>query len=87
MPRELRPMQSVTDQIAAALDQLKKKNQSPEVLRKHLLKIQSAAAAGIRTVDAGDDRKNQLNPNNDAFWRARGFDKRPDDWKARITVK
>ena len=80
-------MQSVTDQIAAALDQLKKKNQSPETLRKHLLKIQSAAAAGIRTVDAGDDRKNQLNPNNDAFWRARGFQKRPDDWKSRITVK
>ncbi len=87
MPRELRPMQSVTDQIAAALEQLKKKNQNPEALRKHLLKIQSAAAAGIRTVDAGDDRKNQLNPNNDAFWRARGFSKRPADWKSRITVK
>ena len=87
MPRELRPMQSVTDQISAALQQLKKKSQSPELLRKHLLKIQSAAAAGIRTVDAGDNRKDQLNPNNDAFWQARGFSKRPDDWKSRITVK
>ena len=87
MPRELRPMQSVTDQIAAALGQLKKKDRSPEVLRKQLLKIQSAAAAGIRTVDAGDNRKEQLNPNNDAFWLARGFPKRPADWKSRITVK
>ena len=42
------------------------------LLREQLLEVQSAAAAGIRTVDAGDVRKNQLNPNNDAFWKARG---------------
>ncbi len=92
MPREPRPMQSVIDQIDAAVKELrrgttKKKGASPEVLRKQLLRVQSAAAAGIRTVDADDNRKSQLNPNNDAFWQARGFPKRPDDWKARITVK
>jgi len=91
MPREPRPMQSVIDQIDAAVKELRKETQkkgaSPEVLRKQLLRVQAAAAAGIRTVDADDSRKNQLNPNNDAFWRARGFPKRPPDWKARLTVK
>ena len=91
MPREPRPMQSVIDQIDAAVKELRqetnKKGANPEVLRKQLLRVQAAAAAGIRTVDADDSRKNQLNPNNDAFWRARGFPKRPPDWKARLTVK
>ena len=89
MPREPRPMQSVIDQIGAAVKELRqaKEGTSPEVLRKQLLRVQAAAAAGIRTVDADDSRKNQLNPNNDAFWRARGLPKRPDDWKARLTVK
>ena len=90
MPREPRPMQSVINQIDAAVKELRqetKKGASPEVLRKQLLRVQSAAAAGIRTVDADDSRKNQLNPNNDAFWRARGLPKRPDDWKAMLTVK
>ena len=91
MPREPRPIQSVIDQIDAAVKELRKETQkkgaNPEVLRKQLLRVQAAAAAGIRTVDADDSRKNQLNPNNDAFWRARGFSKRPDDWKARLTVK
>ena len=27
-----------------------------------------------------DNRANQLNPNNDAYWESRGFDERPDDW-------
>ena len=91
MPREPRPMQSVIDQLDAAVKELRKETQkkgaNPEVLRKQLLRVQAAAAAGIRTVDADDSRKNQLNPNNDAFWRARGFPKRPPDWKARLTVK
>jgi hypothetical protein len=26
----------------------------------------------------------QMNPNNDAFWKARGWDRRPDDWEARV---
>ena len=31
----------------------------------------------------GDNRSNQMNPNNDAYWRARGWNARPNDWKAR----
>ena len=31
-----------------------------------------------------ENRSNQMNPNNDLFWQSRGFDGRPDDWKARI---
>ena len=27
-----------------------------------------------------DNRANQLNPNNDAYWQSRGYDGRPDDW-------
>lgn len=27
-----------------------------------------------------DNRSNQLNPNNDAYWQSRGEDERPDDW-------
>lgn len=27
-----------------------------------------------------DNRSNQLNPNNDAYWQSRGEEQRPDDW-------
>ena len=27
------------------------------------------------------NRSNQLNPNNDLYWQARGFNRRPKDWK------
>jgi hypothetical protein len=27
-----------------------------------------------------DNRANQLNPNNDAYWQSRGYDERPDVW-------
>lgn len=27
-----------------------------------------------------DNRSNQLNPNNDAYWQSRGHDDRPDNW-------
>lgn len=30
--------------------------------------------------DELDNHSNQLNPNNDAYWTSRGYDKRPDDW-------
>ena len=30
-----------------------------------------------------DNRANQLNKNNPAFWQARGHDKRPDGWESR----
>jgi len=32
------------------------------------------------TQDELDNHSNQLNPNNDAYWQSRGYDKRPDDW-------
>jgi len=28
-----------------------------------------------------DNRANQLNPNNDAYWQSRGEDERPEDWE------
>ncbi|EXI64217.1 MAG: hypothetical protein AW08_03775 [Candidatus Accumulibacter adjunctus] len=31
-----------------------------------------------------DNHSNQLNPNNDAYWDARGEDGRPDDWEDRL---
>lgn len=33
--------------------------------------------------DDNDNRSNQMNPNNDAYWESRGFDERPDDWEDR----
>jgi hypothetical protein len=27
-----------------------------------------------------DNRSDQMNPNNDAYWDSRGYDGRPDDW-------
>ena len=32
-----------------------------------------------------DNRANQMNPNNDAYWQARGWDGRPQDWEERST--
>ncbi len=29
-----------------------------------------------------DNRADQMNPNNDAYWQSRGYDERPDDWEA-----
>ncbi len=31
-----------------------------------------------------DNRADQLNPNNDAYWQSRGEDERPDDWEDRV---
>lgn len=28
-----------------------------------------------------DNRSNQMNPNNDAYWQSRGYDERPEDWE------
>lgn len=36
------------------------------------------------TQEELDHRADQLNPNNDAYWEARGYDERPDDWEDRI---
>ena len=37
--------------------------------------------------DEQDNRSNQMNPNNDAYWASRGYDERPDDWEERSTNK
>ena len=37
-----------------------------------------------------DDRTNhanQMNPNNDAYWQARGYNERPDDWEDQVGQK
>ena len=37
-----------------------------------------------------DDRTNhanQMNPNNDAYWQARGYNERPDDWEGQGAKK
>ena len=37
-----------------------------------------------------DDRTNhanQMNPNNDAYWQARGYNERPDDWEDQVTKR
>jgi len=28
-----------------------------------------------------NNRANQLNPNNDAYWQSRGYNERPNDWE------
>ncbi len=35
--------------------------------------------------DEKDNRSNQMNPNNDAYWTSRGYGERPDDWEDRST--
>lgn len=34
-----------------------------------------------------DNRSNQLNPNNNAYWQSRGFDERPADEEVTIETK
>ena len=31
-----------------------------------------------------DNRANQMNPNNDAYWQSRDHDERPDDWEDQV---
>jgi hypothetical protein len=35
--------------------------------------------------DDRDNRADQLNPNNDAYWDSRGLDGRPDDWEDQLS--
>ncbi|MFL1526230.1 hypothetical protein [Pseudomonas sp. O230] len=37
----------------------------------------------MSTKSDDDNRANQLNENNDAYWQSRGEDERPDDWQDR----
>ena len=33
-----------------------------------------------------DNRSNQMNPNNDAYWQSRGTDERPDYWEEEYQI-
>ena len=35
----------------------------------------------MSSKDDRDNRANQLNPNNDAYWQSRGDEERPPDWE------
>lgn len=35
----------------------------------------------MKDRDYRNNHANQMNPNNDAYWQARGYNERPDDWK------
>jgi hypothetical protein len=37
--------------------------------------------------DELDNRANQLNENNDAYWQSRGEDERPEDWEQRAEAE
>ena len=34
-----------------------------------------------------DNRSQQLNPENDAYWKARGYDARPVNWEAILSAE
>ena len=37
--------------------------------------------------DESNNRANQRNPNNEAYWTSRGYDERPDGWQHRDVNK
>ena len=37
----------------------------------------------MKSRDDRTNHSNQMNPNNDAYWQARGYNERPDDWEDR----
>ena len=38
----------------------------------------------MKGEDDRNNRANQMNPNNDAYWQSRGYDERPDDWEDQV---
>ena len=38
----------------------------------------------MKGEDERNNRANQMNPNNDAYWQSRGYDERPDDWEDQV---
>ena len=38
----------------------------------------------MRNNDHRNNHANQMNPNNDAYWQARGYNERPDNWVNRL---
>jgi hypothetical protein len=53
----------------------------PELLHDYLTRVRRRVTMA-RTDN--DNRADQLNPNNDAYWESRGYDDRPDDWEDRV---
>ncbi len=52
-------------------------------MRKLTLMVMAGVALfvfGTISPVSADDRSDQMNPNNDAYWQSRGYDKRPDNW-------
>ena len=41
----------------------------------------------MKDRDDRNNHANQMNPNNDAYWQARGYSERPDDWKNLVDKK
>ena len=35
----------------------------------------------MKGKEGRNNHANQMNPNNDAYWQARGYNERPNDWK------
>ena len=36
--------------------------------------------------DDRNNHSNQMNPNNDAYWQARGYNERPGDWEDQLAT-
>lgn len=50
-------------------------------MRKEVMKMAKSHSGGGKA--GADNRANQLNRNNPAYWRGRGHEERPGDWESR----
>lgn len=50
----------------------------------HSFVVQAHFQFGLKTSEMGNNRANQLNPNNLAFWRSRGYSDRPSLWMSKV---
>ena len=41
----------------------------------------------MKDTDDRNNHANQMNPNNDAYWRSRGYNERPEDWEDQVDQK
>ena len=44
--------------------------------------VKRAEKAADKNTANQHNHQNQLNPNNDAYWKSRGYKKRPDNWNS-----
>ncbi|TGK79298.1 hypothetical protein EHQ23_16950 [Leptospira bourretii] len=49
---------------------------------KILILLLCVYSLNAKDSNSSDNRSNQMNPNNDAYWQSRGYDERPSDWDA-----